>query len=171
MVALGAIEGGDIADRDVVDLGNVEHRDVHGDDADEGCFLASDIDTAAIAKGAMDAVAVTGRQYRHERRTLGHPAGVVADARAGGDRANIEKSRAQAHHRAESERGFVFGTQIERIKARMVAVEDRTGPDHVGPGFGAGGNRSAVGDMNDARGDAECPEAVRGGEKTVELRG
>src|SRR5271166_2893800 len=51
----------------------------------------------------------------------------------------------------------------------MITVENRAGADHVGPGFRAGGDGGAVGDVQDAGIGAERAETINGGIKTVEL--
>jgi hypothetical protein len=42
VIAVGAIDGGDVTERGVGDIGNVDHGDVHGDDADNGSENATD---------------------------------------------------------------------------------------------------------------------------------
>ena len=87
MVAVRAIDGGNVADGHVLDVGHVNHGDIHGDDAHDGRELAAHQHAAAIPERAMDAVAVARSQHTDQRRALRHKRGVVADSFARGNAA------------------------------------------------------------------------------------
>jgi hypothetical protein len=49
VVAVGAVDGGNIADGGVGYIGDIEHADVHGYNADDGRFATANIDATVIA--------------------------------------------------------------------------------------------------------------------------
>ena len=150
-------------------VGDVDHGDVHGDDSDDGGERAAEQDGATIAKRAVDAVAVASREDGDARGALGDERFVVADPGAGGDLANADDARAQAQHRFDREALFDLRAQVYGVVAGMIAIKDGAGADHVGPSFGTGGDGGAIGEMYDARIDAERTETIERGVETLFL--
>src|ERR1700751_5840692 len=60
VIAVEAVDGGDISESDVRDIGDVSHGDVHGNDTDDGSEDTVDQNVTFVAKRAMDAIAVAG---------------------------------------------------------------------------------------------------------------
>src|SRR5262249_36991501 len=124
---------------------------------------------AAIAERAMDAVAVACRENADDAGAFGDEFAAVADAGGSGNMAQADDAGAKAQHGLERELAFGFFAYFRWIVARMVAVKNDAGADHVGPGFWAAGDGGAVGEMHDAGVDAELAHALEGDEKVFFL--
>src|SRR5579859_215689 len=164
-----AVDGDHVSDSGFGNIRDVNHGDVHRDDADDRSEPAAYQHAAFIAERAMNPVAVARGENRDARRARGDEFFVVAHSGAGGDIANADDASAQTHHHFERQARFDFRPLLDGVVARMVAVQYRARPDHIGPGFGACGNRGAVGEVYDAWVDAERTKAIQRGIKTLFL--
>ena len=158
--AVGAVDRGNIADRNVRNVGHIEHGHIHRDDSDDRGNVPANGNRAPIAQRAMDAVAITCGENRDARGPLRYPTGVVADAYAAGDRAYIEQASAQTHHRPQREFRFKLEAPFHRVEAGMIPVEERSGTHHVCPSFRTRRNGGAVGNVNDSRSNAQRTQAI-----------
>lgn len=81
----GADEGGDVADLDAGDVGDVHHGLIHADEADNGGVVFAEADHAFVAEVAGVAVAVADPEGGDADVAGGGVGGVVADGVSGGD--------------------------------------------------------------------------------------
>src|SRR6476646_779992 len=83
--------------------------------------------------------------------------------------ANINDARAEAHYWTKRQLSFGLAAALDRIVARMVAIENRAGTNHVRPGFWTRSDGGAVGHVNDAGIDSESAKTFDGAVKTLFL--
>src|SRR5690242_17576551 len=168
-IPVRAVNRDRIADFGARNIGHVDHRNVHGDNSNNGGKQSANQNAAAIAERTVNAVAVTGGEDGDARGTLGDESFVVADARPNGNVADIDDARAQAHHRLDGKKRLNFRAPLGGIVAGMIAVQNRAGTNHVGPGVGTRGDGGAVGEMHDAGIDPESTESIERGVKALFL--
>src|SRR6266404_9068465 len=71
MFSVRAVDGGYVSQCDLGHVCDVDHGDVHGDDADDGRENTAHQHTAFVAEGAMDAVAISGGKHGDSRCATG----------------------------------------------------------------------------------------------------
>src|SRR5215469_6747002 len=108
----------------------------------------------------MDAVAIAGGQHANKRRALRNKRRVVADSRTCRHTAQMDDFAPQAHHRLERQEPLRFLAPVHGIVARMVAIQNRPGPHHVRPGLWTRDDGGAIGEMDQARIDAQAAQWV-----------
>src|SRR6266436_6596706 len=164
--AVGTVDGDDIADFGVGDVGDIDHGYIHGDNADDGRELAThEHAAAAVTKRAVNAVAIAGGENRDHGRTLRSEFCSVAHTGTGGNAAQANDARAQAHHRLQRQAAFRFWALLRRVVAGMIAVKNDAGAHHISPTLRARGDGGAIGHVHDASVDTELAQSV---ERVVE---
>src|SRR5438445_8260242 len=164
-----AINGDFVADSDAGHVGHIDHRYVHGDDAHDWRDRSANKNVSLVAERAMNAVAIAGGEQSNPGRPRRNELRIVSHALPRGNVAQADDSRAQTHDRLQRQLALGLFAQLRRIVARMIAIQNRAGPDHVRPGFRTRSDRGAVCKMHDAGIDAEFFEPIQRGVKPLFL--
>src|SRR5256885_6099635 len=163
VLAGSAIDGDFVADGDARHVGRIDHRHVHGDDAHYWRDRSANKNVSFVAKRAMNAVAIAGGEQSNPGRPRRNELRIVSHALPSRNIAKTDDARAQTHDRFQRQLALRLFTQLRRIVAWMIAVQDRSGPDHVRPGLRTRSDRGAVREMYDAGIDAELFEPIQRG--------
>src|SRR5256885_11833924 len=131
VLAGSAIDGDFVADGDARHVGRIDHRHVHGDDAHDWRDRSANKNVSFVAERAMNAIAIAGGEQSNPGRPRRDELRVVPHALPRRNIAKTDDARAQTHDRLQRQLALGLFAQLRRIVAWMIAVQDRSGPDHV----------------------------------------
>src|SRR5689334_13944120 len=156
VLAVNAVYRANVAGLHRLNVGNVDHGYVHGNDSDDWGKLSSDQNASLVAQGAVYPVGVASCKNADYRWALGNKFAAVADAGTCGDVSQAHDAGAQAHDRLERKGPFGLAALLDGIEAGVIAVQNDAWVHHVSPGFRPRCNGRAFGEMHYPRSEAEA---------------
>ena len=161
VLAVNAVYRANVTGLHPLNVSNVDHGYVHGDDSNDRGKLSANQNASLVAQGAVYPIGVACRKNPDHRWALGNKFAAVADAGTCGDVSQAHDAGAQAHDRLEREYALGLGALLDGIVAGVIAIQDDAGAHHVSPGFRPRGNGRAVGEMHYPEIDTQAAQAVQ----------
>jgi hypothetical protein len=159
--AIDAVNGDDAANFSLLNVSDIDHAHIHGNNAYDRSDLAANEHAAFTTERSVNSIAVSSSQNRDARRPLSDKFSTVSDGAASGDVSNIDDAGAKAHHRLQRQAAFRLSELFRWVVPGVIAVQDDAGAHHIRPGFGAGGDGGAVCEMHDPRIDTKAAQLVQ----------